>query len=132
MSFKKALLLILLAELLVGVLGLANYGLTLEGLQATTRFSGRLSLVIFSLIFIYISFSRESLSAILSTKPFLIFAIARGIHLIELLSFVYLSQNELIPIRLLGGFVAYLFIFIMPFLHARYLAGLLYPGKYKV
>lgn len=132
MPFKKTLLLIILAELLVGLLAVSSYGFTIEGLQATTRFSGRLSLVVFSVIFIYISFSRENLSGILSTRPFHIFAVAHGIHLIELLSFIYLSQNDLIPIRLLGGFLAYVFIFIIPFLHARYLAGLLLPKKYWI
>lgn len=132
MSFKKALLLIVIGELLVGVLAINNYGFTVEGLQATTRFSGRLSLIIFSLIFITLAFSRESLSDILSKKPFHIFAIAHGIHLIELLSYVYLSGNPLIPIRLAGGFLAYVFIFILPVLHARYMAGLLLPRKYVV
>jgi hypothetical protein len=132
MSFKKTILLIFAAELMVGLLAVYIYGFNLAGLQATTRFSGRLSLVIFSLIFIYIAFNREHLSDTLSTKPFHMFALAHGIHLIELLSFVYQSKNELIPIRLAGGFLAYAFIFIMPFLHARYLAGLLIPRKYVI
>src|SRR5690242_10065901 len=107
MPFKKALTLILIAELSVALLGIANYGFTLEGLQATTRFSGRLSLVIFSVIFIYLTFNREKLASFLSAKPFHVFSFAHGIHLLELLSYVYLSKNALIPIRLAGGFLAY-------------------------
>src|SRR6188768_2769616 len=116
MTFKKALLIILIAQLLIALLALNNYGFTIEGLQATTRFSGRLSLAIFSLIFICLTYKPEKLSSLLSTRPYHIFAIAHGIHLVELLSFVYLSKPNLIPIRLAGGFVAYIFIFAMPFL----------------
>src|SRR5688572_10445416 len=132
MSFKKAFLLILLAELLVGLLGVYNFGFTIEGLQATTRFSGRLSLVIFSLIFIYLTFNREKLPAFLSAKPFHIFAIAHGIHLIELLSFVYLSKSDLIPLRLVGGFLAYVFIFIMPLIHTQFENGKVSSKKYAL
>lgn len=132
MSFRKALLLILIAELLVGVLAMINYGFTLEGLQAVTRFSGRLSLVIFSLIFIYVTFNREKLASFLSTRPFHVFAIAHGIHLMELVSYVYLSKNELIPIRLAGGFLAYVFIFVMPFIHTRFEYEKLSRKKYQL
>lgn len=130
MSFKKAFLLILVGELMVALLAINNYGFTLEGLQATTRFSGRFSLVIFSFIFIYLTFSREKLASFLSAKPFHVFAIAHGIHLIELLFYVYLSGNELIPIRLAGGFLAYVFIFIMPFIHTQFMHDKIAPKKY--
>ena len=132
MSFRKAILLILLAELTVALLAIANYGLTIEGLQATTRFSGRLSLVIFSLIFIYLTFNRERLYSLLSAKPFHIFAIAHGIHLVELLSFVYLSKANLIPLRLAGGFLAYVFIFIMPVIQNRFENEKLSSKKYAL
>lgn len=132
MSFKKALLLILLAELIVGLLGIYNYGFNIEGLQATTRFSGRLSLVIFSLIFIYLTVNRERLPYFLSAKPFHIFAIAHGIHLVELLSYVYLSKSDLIPLRLAGGFLAYVFIFIMPIAHTRFENGKISIKRYSL
>jgi hypothetical protein len=132
MSIRKAFLLILIAELIVGLLGVYNYGFNIEALQATTRFSGRLSLIIFSLIFIYLTFNREKLSAILSAKPFHMFAIAHGIHLIELISFVYLSGADLIPIRVAGGFLAYVFIFIMPFIHTRFESGKVSDKKYAL
>lgn len=132
MSFKKAIILILIAELLIGLLAINNYGTSLEGLQATTRFSGRLSLFLFSIIFLVAAFNREKLSNFLSAKPFLIFAVAHGIHLAELLSYVYLSKTDLIPIRLAGGFVAYVFVFIMPILHWLYRAGNFEPKKYAL
>ena len=122
MSFKKSLLIIILLELLIGVFGILLYGWSIEGLQATTRFSGRLSLLIFSLIFILLPYHRDKLERILSNKFFLVFAIAHGIHLAELLSYLYLSGKPFIPIRLAGGALAYAMIFIMPFIYEK-LAG---------
>lgn len=116
----------LLAELLIALLAIYNYGFTLEGLQATTRFSGRLSLVIFSLVFILLSLDRKNLSL----KPFHVFAIAHGIHLAELLSYVILSKANLIPVRLAGGFLAYVLIFTMPAIHSYYTSGKITPRKY--
>ena len=113
---------IVLLELLMTVLGISFYGWSIEGLQATTRFSGRLSLFIFSAIFIFLPYHRDKLVKILSDKFFLIFAIAHGIHLAELFSYLYFSGKPFIPIRLAGGALAYAMIFIMPFIYEK-LAG---------
>ena len=115
MKFKDALLSMLIVEVGIALLAVINYGATLETLQAVTRYSGRTSLAIFSLIFLFQNHRYIPVKRILSEQYFSIFAIAHGIHLIQLLSFVYLSVNELIPIRLAGGFLAYLLIFIMPY-----------------
>jgi hypothetical protein len=119
MKFKDALLSMLIVEMGVAVLAVINYGTSLETLQAVTRFSGRVSLAIFSLIFLFQYHPHIHIKKILSEKFYSIFAIAHGIHLIQLLSFVYLSGNELIPIRLAGGFLAYVLIFAMPYLQQR-------------
>ena len=119
MKFKDALLSVLIIEVGIAILAVMNYGATLEGLQAVTRFSGRASLGIFSLIFLFQTHRYIKLTSILSDKYYLIFAIAHGIHLVQLLTFVYLSGNPLIPMRLAGGFVAYLIIFIMPYAQYR-------------
>jgi hypothetical protein len=119
MKFKDALLSTLIIEVGVALLAVINYGATLETLQAVTRFSGRVSLIIFSLIFLFHNHQHVPIKKILSDHYFSIFAIAHGIHLIQLLCYVYLSGNELIPIRLLGGFLAYVLIFILPY--AQYL-----------
>lgn len=132
MSVKKAILFAVIAELLIALLAINNYGLTLEGLQATTRFSGRLSLAIFTFLFILLPFNRKGLSQILSSKPFLVFAIAHGIHLMELLSYVYFSDANLIPTRLAGGFLAYVFIFVMPSLQSYYESGKIGKKKFKI
>lgn len=122
MTFKRSLLVILFLELLVAVLGIAFYGWALEGLQATTRFSGRLSLAIFSVIFILLPYHRTKLTGILSLKFFLIFTIAHGIHLIELISYIHFSGGKIIPLRVAGGALAYAMIFLMPLIEAK-LAG---------
>src|SRR5262245_49415358 len=131
MSFKKIIFIVLGAELLVALLAINNYGLTLEGLQATTRFSARLSLIVFSFIFLFLPQGREKLSGFISSKPFHVFAVVHGIHLIELLAYVYLSNANLIPIRLAGGFLAYVFIFAMPFIQGYYETGSISQKKYS-
>lgn len=120
MKFKDALLSTLIIEVGIALLAVINYGATLESLQAVTRFSGRASLLIFSLIFLFQNHKHLNVKTILSEKYFLIFAIAHGIHLVELLSFVYLSGTPLIPIRLAGGFLAYVLIFIMPYMQSLF------------
>jgi hypothetical protein len=132
MPFRKIFLFVLIAELLIALLAINNYGATLEGLQATTRFSGRLSLAVFTIIFIFLPFNRSKLEQFLSSKPFLVFAIVHGIHLFELLSYVYLSDANLIPIRLAGGFLAYVFIFTMPILHFYYESGKINQKKFSI
>ena len=120
MKFKDAFLSTLIIEVGIALLAVINYGATLESLQAVTRFSGRASLLIFSLIFLFQNHKHLNVKSILSEKYFLIFAIAHGIHLVELLSFVYLSGNPLIPLRLAGGFLAYVLIFIMPYMQSLF------------
>jgi hypothetical protein len=116
MNYKNAFLSTLIIEVGIALLAVINYGVTLETLQALTRFSGRTSLSIFSLIFLFQRHPFVNLKSILSEKYFLIFAIAHGIHLVELLTYVYLSGIVLVPYRVAGGFIAYSFIFIMPWL----------------
>ena len=99
---------------MVVALGIFNYGWGIEGLQATTRFSGRFSLILFSFIFLLYPTKQARLNGILSERPFIVFAIAHGIHLVELLSYVYLAGIVLVPYRVAGGFVAYSLIFLMP------------------
>jgi len=104
MNSKNAFGVMIILELGVIALGIFSYGWNIEGLQAVTRFSGRLSLLIFSIIFL--TRNRSNL--------YLTFAVAHGIHLVELLSYVYLSGNAFNPVRAAGGMLAYAIIFIMP------------------
>jgi hypothetical protein len=123
MSFKKTAGLVVLLEILIAALAVFQYGNTLEGLQAVTRYSGRLSLGLFSVIFLFLPSDEQRLKGVLSEKPFHAFALAHGIHLVQLLTYVYLSGNDLIPVRLAGGFLAYVIIFAMPVIQQNHLAG---------
>lgn len=117
MTFRNAVFICIIVEVSLGALGVINYGWSIEGLQATTRYSGRFSLLLFSIIFL--ANRPADIYSWLSKKPFHIFALAHGIHLLELLTFVYLSGATIIPYRIAGGFVAYLLIFLMPILADR-------------
>ncbi len=118
MNFKNAFLSTLIIEVGIALLAVINYGVTLEALQALTRFSGRASLAIFSLIFLFQKHRHINIKSLLSENYFLIFAIAHGIHLAELLTYVYQSGIQLVPYRVAGGFLAYGFIFVMPWLNS--------------
>jgi hypothetical protein len=98
-------------------------------LQTTSRLSGRLSLFLFSVVFIF-NGRKEFLTRWFSNRYYLLFAIVHGIHLIELLIYVRLSGIQLIPYRLAGGFFAYVLIFIMPLLDQRYRDEKIAPRKY--
>ena len=115
MNPRRIIGLFILLELIIIAVSIIMDGFSIAALQTTTRFSGRLSLFLFSLIFLLHN-KPVILHNWLSEKFYLLFAIVHGIHLIELLAYVYLADVRLIPMRLAGGFLAYVFIFIMPFL----------------
>lgn len=118
MKFLTYVLAIFIIELILAAFAIYEYDYTLTALQAVTRYSGRFSLVFFSIIFLFHPKTNSTL-LILLPKPYHLFAFVHGIHLVELLAYVYLSRNELNPVRLTGGVVAYLFIFLMPFLATK-------------
>lgn len=115
MNPRRIIILFVLLELIIVAASIAMDGFTLSALQTTTRFSGRLSLFLFSAIFLLHN-RPATLQQWLSDKFYLLFAIVHGIHLIELLIYNGMSDVKLIPIRLAGGFLAYAFIFLMPLL----------------
>lgn len=119
MNSKRALFLVLVAEATIIPLAIINHGQTIEALQAVARYSGRLSLFIFSLIFLFQRDERINVRLLLSEKYYLMFALAHGIHLAELLSYVYFSGNMFNPVRASGGALAYAFIFLMPWLEIQ-------------
>ena len=110
-------------EILIIIVSVLLEGWTMEALHITTRFSGRLSLIFFSLFLI--SRDKPALEKYVSQNPFLLFAIVHGIHLVELLWYVRSSGNPLIPIRLAGGMLAYAMIFAMPLFQAKLRVSLL-------
>lgn len=116
MTSRKIIALFVGLEVLIIVIALLFEGYSLNALQTITRFSGRLSLLLFSAIFLF--YNKPTITAWLSDKFYLLFAIVHGIHLVELLLFVSLSGIKLIPIRVAGGFLAYAYIFLMPLLQS--------------
>jgi hypothetical protein len=132
MQSRISLTYVLLCEIGVIALGLIHFGWTIEGLQAITRYSGRLSLFIFSFIFLFHQAPHGILVRILSEKYFLMFAVAHGVHLIELTSYVYFSGVQLIPYRLLGGALAYSFIFAMPWVAKRHADKSMSDQRFRV
>ncbi len=130
MTVRNAIIICVIIEFSLGALGIINYGWTIEGLQATTRFSGRFSLFIFSVLFL--ANKPTDTFPWLSEKPFHIFALAHGIHLIALLTFILLSGTPLILYRVAGGFIAYSLIFLMPVLADRLDKGLLDAKRFNL
>lgn len=119
---RNLFILYLAAEAFIGIASVLMDGFTLEALHTTTRWSGRLSLLFFS--FMLILRNQPEISwRFVSASPYHLFALIHGIHLVELVCYVQLSENKLIPIRLLGGFMAYVFIFAFPYLMYLYERG---------
>jgi hypothetical protein len=120
--YMKTLAFYILIESLIILLSILFHGFTTEALQTATRFSGRLSLAVFSLIFLCKNRS-GSWKFWITDKPYLLFAIIHGIHLALVFLFITTAGINLIPIRVLGGFLAYALIFLMPILSTRAQSG---------
>jgi ammonia channel protein AmtB len=116
MTSRKIIALFVGLEIIIIIIAWVLEGFSISALQTVTRFSGRLSLFLFSAIFLF--YNRSTITAWLSDKFYLLFAVVHGIHLIELLLFVSMSGIKLIPIRVAGGFMAYVYIFLMPLLQS--------------
>jgi hypothetical protein len=119
MNPGRIFILFLLLEVAIIALGFYAEEAAVTGWQTITRFSGRLSLFLFSIIFL-LQHKPESLHYWLSNRFYLLFAMVHGIHLVELITYVRMSGTSLIPIRVGGGALAYSLIFLMPvFWHYR-------------
>ena len=127
----RIFILFFLLEVAIVVAGFYTEGPTATGWQTITRFSGRLSLFLFSIIFL-LQHKPESLHHWLSDKFFLLFAMVHGIHLVELITYVRMSGVSLIPIRVAGGALAYLLIFLMPVLWHYRMQGRISVEKFFV
>lgn len=105
---------LLLVAVIVGAL--TGYGLSIEGAQAATRYTARLSFLIFALVFsisAWHHFWRNELSATLLAnrrRLGLTFAYAHFVHLACVGIYVGLSGARPQPLRLAGGVMAYLLL----------------------
>lgn len=131
MNFPRVLFYGMLAELLIVTVVLPDEGVTVTALQTITRFSGRLSLAIFSVIFLFHN-KPGDLPVYLFKKPYHLLAWLHGVHLLELLAFIYLAEITLNPIRISGGFLAYIFIFLMPLIVQYHQTGKISSRTFRV
>ncbi len=116
-SFKKLLLLGVLAELLILLICYLLHPELEETFRYAARYSGRLSAVVFLVCFYQYAITfpipiqeSEGLRNIIR-----LFAILHIIHFGFLATNIYLNEIPLIPIKLVGGALAYLMIVIAPF-----------------
>jgi hypothetical protein len=116
MSPRKIIALFVGFEVLIIILGVLFEGYSLIAIQTITRYSGRLSLLLFSAIFLW--YNKPYLTVWLSERFYLLFAVVHAIHLAEILFLFSLSGVKLAPVRIAGGFLAYAYIFSMPVLQA--------------
>ena len=116
-SFKKLVSLGIIAELIIFLVSAFLHPEIEETFRYAARYSGRLSLVVFLFSFYLYTFSyRKPLAKNKSLLIFIkLFAILHIIHFCFLATNVYLNSIELVPIKVLGGFLAYLMIVIAPF-----------------
>ena len=91
--------------------------------QHAARLTGRVSLFAFSVLLVYVTlnprFERDTDTFRHKSVLFRDFAIVHVIHGFFLAVAVYLAPFELIPLRVAGGAIAYIFIVGMPFLLQR-------------
>ncbi len=124
-SLKKLLIVGIITELIIFLISYYLHPELNETFRYAARYSGRLSLMIFLLSFyLYTVSFPKPLKGNIQLQNFIkLFAILHVIHFCFLATNVYLNNIELVPIKLLGGFLAYLMIVIAPFkLHSVSLA----------
>ncbi len=115
LSYKKYLIFGVLLELLILLyfyLMMDNYG---DIFRYVARYSGRLSLIIYLFCFYQYVCSFQRLKNIQNTKTAVsIFCILHLIHFVFLVLSLYFNELPLIPFKVAGGFLAYIFIIIYP------------------
>ena len=89
-----------------------------EVFRHAARFSGRLSLLMYLFCFYYFANGYQQNNKPLqgTRKLVIIFCILHFIHLLFLAFNIYLNNIPLVPVKLAGGFLAYLMVLIYPFI----------------
>lgn len=126
-NYRDVIFLIVSLEVFLLLVARWLHPTPVEWLQATTQYSGRLSLLIFSCLFLA-GPGGENMATRHLIKPYHAFAWVHGIHLSEVLSYLVLADITLNPIRLSGGALAYVMILALPFLYDRFKAARLSPA----
>ena len=125
-SSRRLLLVLLLAEILITISVAMAYGVNVEALQASTRFSGRLSFAFFCIIFLFSAVKPPVLD-----RGYLTFAVIHTIHLFQVGLFVSISGTELIPLRLAGGAAGYFVIFSAAYVEHQSRYGKIHQRWFK-
>lgn len=119
-SNHKLLAIGIFLELLIVVFSyFESDGLVSFFFQSCAKLSGRISLLFFSILFVYHTVIPDLKDhEILKKKYYLSFnfAILHIIHFFFLAIAVYLSGFELVPFRVAGGAIAYVMIILLPFI----------------
>tara|TARA_B100001778_G_C18537755_1_gene606756 strand:+ start:295 stop:870 length:576 start_codon:yes stop_codon:yes gene_type:complete len=117
LPYKKYLIFGVLLELLIVLffyLIKDNYG---DIFRYVARYSGRLSLIIYLFCFYQYVSSFEKLKSLQNTKTAVsIFCVLHLIHFVFLGLSLYFNELPLIPFKVAGGFLAYIFIIVYPFI----------------
>lgn len=93
-----------------------------EVFRHAARYSGRLALFIylFAFSFFAFTFTDDRPEAMLTLKKIVtIFCVLHIIHFGFLATNVVMNEIELVPVKLAGGFLGYLFIILYPFFISR-------------
>ena len=101
---------------------LESYGDTTAFFQAAARLSGRVSLLFFLIFAVYATLYpsvKEGIVLTIKTSLVKDFAIIHVIHWMFLATAVTLSHFELVPLRVLGGALAYLMVIVMPLIYEK-------------
>jgi hypothetical protein len=129
MAAKKIILIFVGLDLLLAASIFFSSGLSIQSLQTVARFSERLSLLLFSAIFLLYS-KPAILTAWLSGKPYLLFAIVYGIYIVELVAFLYLAPMDVTPLNIVSGALSCILIFTMPVVLQYHNIEKTQPGGY--
>ena len=117
LTFKDYLSLGILAELIILIFFYQSSENLGDIFRMSARYSGRLSLIIYLICFYHFTFSfikKKSIHKL--NQSIIIFCVLHYIHFIFLALSVYHNDLPIIPLKLSGGFVAYLMILLYPFL----------------
>ncbi len=112
------LLLGILAEAAIFVFCYLSFNEMGEVFRYSARYSGRLSLLVYLVCFFLFAKSYKTsseVSAVNVRRAVTIFCVLHFIHFGFLAANIYLNDIQLIPYKLVGGFLAYLLILVYPF-----------------
>jgi uncharacterized membrane protein len=117
LTLRNIILIGIALEALVALFAWMTTATPVDFFQTSARISGRVSLVVFTFLFLYASNRNRNLAT--ENAWFVGFAVVHVIHFGFLATFIYLSGVALIPIRLVGGIIAYLLTVVYPFMVLR-------------